>query len=39
MDNPLLDIDSLPPFDRIKAAHARPALEQILGENRALLAH
>jgi oligopeptidase A len=38
MDNPLLDFDALPAFDRIKAGHARPALEHILGENRALLA-
>jgi len=36
--NPLLQIESLPPFDRIEAAHARPALEWILSENRARLA-
>jgi oligopeptidase A len=38
MDNPLLEFGPLPAFDRIKAAHARPALELILGENRTLLA-
>jgi oligopeptidase A len=38
VDNPLLKFDSLPAFDRIEAAHARPALEQILSENRARLA-
>jgi oligopeptidase A len=36
--NPLLEIDSLPPFDRIAAAHARPALEKVLADNRARLA-
>jgi oligopeptidase A len=38
MDNPLLEIDALPPFDRISAAHARPAVEAVLRDNRALLA-
>ncbi len=38
MNNPLLDLNSLPAFDRITAAHARPALEQVLAENRARLA-
>jgi len=38
VNNPLLDIESLPAFDRIEAAHARPALEQVLAENRARLA-
>jgi oligopeptidase A len=33
-----LDLDSLPAFDRIEAAHALPALETILAENRARLA-
>ncbi len=37
MNNPLLNIDSLPAFDRITAAHARPALEKVLAENRARL--
>jgi oligopeptidase A len=36
--NPLLEIDSLPAFDRITAADARPALEKVLAENRARLA-
>src|SRR6202011_2096058 len=35
---PLLQIDPLPDFDRIEAAHARPALEQVLSDNRATLA-
>ena len=38
MDNPLLELDSLPPFDRISAAHARPAIEAVLRDNRAALA-
>ncbi len=38
MNNPLLDLDPLPLFGRIQAAHARPALEQVLAENRARLA-
>ena len=38
MENPLLEIDALPAFDRIEARHARPALEQVLAENRARLA-
>jgi oligopeptidase A len=38
VNNPLLLVDSLPAFDRIEAAHARPALEQILSLNRARLA-
>jgi len=38
VNNPLLQIDSLPDFDRIEAAHARPALEKMLAENRARLA-
>jgi oligopeptidase A len=36
--NPLLEIDSLPAFDRITAADARPALEEVLAENRARIA-
>jgi len=36
--NPLLDFDSLPAFDRIGPAHARPALEHILADNRARIA-
>ncbi len=38
MHNPLLEFGPLPAFDRIRASHARPALERILGENRAMLA-
>jgi len=37
VNNPLLEIDSLPAFERIEAAHARPALEKILADNRARL--
>ena len=38
MNNPLLELESLPAFGRIKAAHARPALEKVLADNRARLA-
>ncbi len=38
MNNPLLELDSLPAFGRIEAAHAKPALEKVLAENRAALA-
>jgi len=38
VDNPRLEFDSLPPFDRIAPAHARPALEKVLADNRARLA-
>jgi oligopeptidase A len=38
VQNPLLELDSLPAFDRIEAAHARPALERVLADNRARLA-
>ena len=38
MNNPLLQLESLPAFDRIEATHARPALEQVVAENRAQLA-
>ncbi len=37
-DNPLLQMDGLPAFDRIAAEHARPALERVLEENRARIA-
>ena len=37
MNNPLLQIESLPAFDQIEAAHARPALEKVLADNRARL--
>jgi oligopeptidase A len=38
VNNPLLQFESLPAFDRIEAAHARPALEKVLADNRARLA-
>lgn len=38
MNNPLLELESLPAFGRIEARHARPALETVLQENRARLA-
>jgi oligopeptidase A len=37
VNNPLLELDSLPAFGRIEAGHARPALEAVLEENRARL--
>ncbi len=38
VNNPLLELESLPAFDRIEARHARPALEAVLAENRQRLA-
>jgi oligopeptidase A len=38
VNNPLLQLESLPAFDRIKASDARPALEHVLADNRARLA-
>jgi oligopeptidase A len=38
VNNPLLELDSLPAFGRIEPVHARPALEKVLAENRARLA-
>jgi oligopeptidase A len=38
VNNPLLELESLPAFGRIEAAHARPALEKVLADNRARLA-
>ena len=38
VNNPLLELESLPAFGRIEASHARPALEKVLAENRARLA-
>jgi len=38
VNNPLLELDSLPAFDLIEAAHAVPALERVLAENRARVA-
>src|SRR5271163_2683059 len=37
VNNPLLDLGELPAFGRIEASHARPALEEVLAENRARL--
>jgi oligopeptidase A len=37
VNNPLLELDTLPAFGRIEARHARPALESVLSENRARL--
>ena len=34
MSNPLLESLSLPAFSRINAIHVRPAIEQLIGENR-----
>jgi oligopeptidase A len=38
VNNPLLELESLPAFGRIEAGHARPALEKVLADNRAKLA-
>src|SRR5580700_6666140 len=38
MNNPLLELGALPDFGRIEARHARPALEEVLAQNRARLA-
>ncbi|WP_426415546.1 oligopeptidase A [Aestuariirhabdus sp. LZHN29] len=37
MSNPLLQTHLLPPFDRIEAAHAEPALRQLLEESRSAI--
>ena len=34
MDNPLLSMEGLPPFSRIRPEHAEPAMDQLLAENR-----
>ncbi len=43
INNPLLDLTDLPPFNAIKPEHVEPAIEQILADNRTaienLLAH
>ncbi|MDE2346841.1 MAG: M3 family metallopeptidase [Gammaproteobacteria bacterium] len=39
MNNPLLSADGLPPFTRIRAEHMEPAIDAVLAENRAQLAH
>lgn len=36
MDNPLLELEGLPPFSRIKPEHAEPAMTQLLKEGREL---
>jgi len=36
--NPLLDFSGLPRFAEIKPEHVAPAIEQLLAENRALIA-
>ena len=36
MDNPLLHLEGLPPFTRIRAEHVEPAIDQLLVESRAL---
>ncbi len=38
MNNPLLQIESLPAFEQIQAAHARPALEKVLTDGRVRVA-
>lgn len=38
MTNPLLDTDGLPRFSAIQPAHVRPAVDQVLAENRAAIA-
>ena len=37
--NPLLQSYDLPPFSAIRAEHVQPAIEQILADNRAAIAH
>ncbi|PID49484.1 MAG: oligopeptidase A [Proteobacteria bacterium] len=37
MENPLLKTHGLPTFNKIKAAHVEPAVDQVLAENRAWL--
>ncbi len=36
MDNPLLDLEGLPAFSKIKPEHVEPAIDQLLAECRAL---
>jgi oligopeptidase A len=38
VNNPLLELESLPAFGRIEARHARPALEKVLADNRLRIA-
>ena len=35
MNNPLLDISTLPPFSKIKPEHVEPAISKIIADNRA----
>jgi oligopeptidase A len=35
MNNPLLELDGLPPFSHIKPEHVEPAIDQLLAESRA----
>ena len=35
MTNPLLKLDGLPPFSKIKPEHIEPAIDQLLAECRA----
>ncbi|MGH8656134.1 MAG: M3 family metallopeptidase [Gammaproteobacteria bacterium] len=37
MDNPLIGYRGLPPFEAIRPAHAEPALDKVLAENRAAI--
>ncbi|RME35148.1 MAG: M3 family peptidase [Gammaproteobacteria bacterium] len=37
-DNPLLELDGLPPFDRIEPRHVEPAVDWMLAANRAAIA-
>jgi oligopeptidase A len=34
MDNPLLDLQDLPPFSRIQPEQVEPAIDQLLAESR-----
>ena len=34
MNNPLLNLDGLIPFDQIKAEHVTPAIDLLLAQNR-----
>lgn len=38
MNNPLLDFTDLPRFDAIQAEHVTPAIDELLAQNRALIA-
>ena len=37
MNNPLLKMSDLPPFDLIRAEHVEPALDALLGKARAII--